>query len=495
MAETQTGTEPRILPRLLEAAQLGKQVKSLTPMIKDRFVTTREDVSAEERLLSGLAAILYNLDESQDKYEKGKVLDIVRRIDQTINDQLNDILHHPTFQDLEATWRGINGLVENTNFDSNIQIALLDVSKDELHQDFDSNSTDVFSGALFSKVYKTEYDQYGGKPYGCMLGLYEFNTNPADLFWLRNMSKVAAAAHAPFITAANPAFFGCKTIEEVESIRDLDGVFNQPQFGQWQALRDTPEASYVGLAFPRYVVRLPWNPETNPSPGIQFTEVTGGQRDKYLWGNSSLLLGRNLIRSFEQSGWCQYVRGPAGGGQIKGLPVDTFNVRGEQEVRIPVEMYIPDYRELEFARNGISSLVHRKGTAEAVFFSVPAIKAPKEFRDPKDTENSQLVANLAYTFSVSRIAHYFKSIVRDNIGDNSDAKSLKEQLTSWLEQYITKSVSPNDATMRRFPFKAAEVRVEPVPGRIGYYDCKVTILPHIQFEGMDIELRLDSRLG
>ncbi|HMY59083.1 MAG TPA: type VI secretion system contractile sheath large subunit, partial [Pseudomonadota bacterium] len=295
--------------------------------------------------------------------------------------------------------------------------------------------------------------------------------------------------------AVKPQFFGCQSIEEVEAIRDLDGLFSQPRFGQWLSLRDTPEASYLGLAFPRHVVRLPWNPERNPSPGLQFTEETHGERQKYLWGNSALLLARNLIRSFEQAGWCQYIRGPAGGGQITGLPVDTFNVRGETEMRIPVEMYIPDFRELEFARNGIASLVHRKGTAEAVFFSVPAIKLPKEFRDPKDSENSQLVANLAYTFSVSRIAHYFKSIVRDNIGDNSDAKSLKEQLTSWLERYITKAVAPNDATMRRFPFKAAEVLVDPSPGRIGYYNCKVAILPHIQFEGMDIELRLESRLG
>ena len=204
MAEVQTETERRILPKLLEAAQLGKQVKSLTPMIQDRFVSTREDVSQEERLLSGLAGIVFNLDESASKYEKGQVLDIVRRIDETVNAQLNEILHHASFQDLEATWRGISGLVENTNFSSNIQIALLDVSKDELHQDFDSNSTDVFSGALFGKVYKTEYDQYGGKPYGCLLGLYEFDTTPSDLFWLRNMSKVAAAAHAPFVAAVKP---------------------------------------------------------------------------------------------------------------------------------------------------------------------------------------------------------------------------------------------------------------------------------------------------
>lgn len=495
MAETTTGAAPSLIKQLLEKAQLNPSATSTSLMIQDGFQKTVEEVSPEDRFLSGLSAVLFNIDASGGRYDKGQVLEAVLRIDQTVNDQLNEIFHHPAFQQVEATWRGISDLVENTNFASNITIDLLDVGKDELYQDFESNSTDVFSGALFSKVYKTEYDQYGGRPYGCLLGLYEFSTSPRDLFWLRNMSKVAAAAHAPFIAAVEPSFFGCKSVEEVEAIRDLDGVFSQPKMAQWMSLRDTPEASYLGLTFPRYVVRLPWNPETNPSPGLRFHEITRGVRQNYLWGNSALLLARNLIRSFEESGWCQYIRGPRGGGLIQGLPVDTFNVRGESELRIPVEICIQDFRELEFSRNGIMSLIYKKGSGDATFFSAQAIKLPKEFKDPKDSENSQLVANLSYTFSVSRVAHYIKSIVRDNIGDNSDADSVKNQLSNWLEQYTTSQVQPNDLTMRRFPFKATQVEVEARPGRIGYYDCKVAILPHIQFEGMDVELQLESRLG
>ena len=495
MAETTSNTKPSLLAKLLEAARIEPTGTGKALMITDGFKGSTEAVSAEERFASALGAVLHNIDASSGRYEKGQVLEVVARIDQMVNDQLNEVFHHETFQRMEAAWRGIRGLLDHTNFSSNITVDLLDVGKEELYQDFESNSTDVFSGALFSKVYKTEYDQYGGKPYGCLLGLYEFTANTRDLFWLRNMSKVAAAAHAPFISAVSPEFFGCKTIEEVEGIRDLDAVLNHPKMSGWLALRDTAEAPYVGLTFPRYVVRLPWNPETNPSPGLRFHEITQGLQANYLWGNSALLAARNLVRSFEQSGWCQYIRGPRGGGLIQGLPVDTFNVRGEEEIRQPVEMTIQDYRELEFTRNGIMALVYRKGTGEAAFFNAQSIKLPKEFKDHKDSENSQLVTNLSYTFSVSRVAHYIKSIVRDNIGDNANEDTITTLLKNWLEQYTTSQVVPNDLTMRRFPFKATKVTVKAKPGRIGFYDCRVEILPHIQFEGMDVELRLESRLG
>jgi type VI secretion system protein ImpC len=220
MAETITGAAPSLLAQLLQKAQLDPSTVSTSLMIKDNFNEINEKVSPEDRFLSALSAVVFNVDTKSGRYDKGQVMDAVGRIDQVVNDQLNEILHHETFQSVEASWRGISDLVENTNFSSNVTIDLLDVSKEELYQDFESNSTDVFSGDLFSKVYKTEFDQYGGKPYGCLLGLYEFSTSPRDLFWLRNMSKVAAAAHAPFISAVAPEFFGCKTVEEVEAIRE-----------------------------------------------------------------------------------------------------------------------------------------------------------------------------------------------------------------------------------------------------------------------------------
>jgi len=270
---------------------------------------------------------------------------------------------------------------------------------------------------------------------------------------------------------------------------------NHPKYGSWNKLRDSEEAAYLGLTLPKYIVRLPYDPVTNPAGKLPFKEtVRGASNEDYLWGSASILFAENMIRSFIQSGWCQYLRGPKGGGLVSGLPVHTFNVRGEEELKIPVEMAIPDYRELEFANAGFIPLIYRKGTADACFFSAQSLKKAKRFKDPKDSENAQLVTNLAYTYSITRIAHYVKCIMRDNLGSSADAAYIQQALETWISQYVTTVVNPDDLTLRYYPFKAATVEVEPREGMIGWYDCKMSILPHIQFEGMDVELRLDARL-
>jgi type VI secretion system protein ImpC len=217
--------------------------------------------------------------------------------------------------------------------------------------------------------------------------------------------------------------------------------------------------------------------------------------EKYLWGNSAILFARNMVRSFETSGWCQHIRGPKGGGLISGLPAHTFNIRGENEIKLPVEMQIPDFRELEYANAGFMPLIYRKGTADACFFSCQSLKKAKKFKDPKDSENSQLVTNLSYTMSITRIAHYLKCMMRDNIGSTADGEYIKKQIETWIGRYITTVPNPDDLTLKYYPFKAATVDVKKTDGVVGHYSCQVSILPHIQFEGMDVELRLESRLG
>ncbi len=493
MAETAQAID---LKRILSSMRLSADMKAApTPMVTNNLETVVEDVSNEDRFLSGLAVLLFNVERDGGKFDKARIQDCGLRIDQLINAQLNEIIHQERFQQLESTWRGIDDIVKNTNFRANVMIDILDVGKDELYEDFENNAVDIAAGALFKKVYIHEYDQYGGKPFGTMVGLFEFEHTPKDIFFLRQMGKVANAAHAPFISSVSPKFFGCNTADELAAIKDLEGMLSQPKYGAWNALRDTPEAAYLGLALPRHIVRLPWHPETNPAGDLNFTESTrGDDNTKYLGGNAATLFARNMIKSFEGSGWCQYLRGPKGGGLVSGLPVHTFNIRGEDEITLPVELVIPDFRELEFANSGFMPLVYRKGTADACFFSCQSLKKPKRFKDPKDSENAALVCNISYTFSVTRIAHYVKCIMRDNIGSSADGPYIKQQLQTWLMGYVTKVVNPDDLTLRYYPFKAAQVKVEPKEGFIGQYHCEIAILPHIQFEGMDVELRLESRL-
>lgn len=477
-----------------------QQVSTPRPMIKNQLDTVLDDkedqVSSEERFISSMAAVVYNMDPDMGRFDKQTIQDLVGYIDQLVEDQVNEVLHHPTFQNMEASWTSLQDLVRNTNFKANINLSLLDVSKDEAFEDLELNFADIGGSELFKKLYVSEYDQYGGEPFGGIIGLYEFANTPDDLLWLRSMGKIATASHAPFIGNMSPMFLGCETMAEVSQLRDIEGMLDTPKYSAWNDLRDDEVAAYIGLTMPRYIVRAPYNPETNPARGIKFSEQIRGDDDsEYLWGPSSMLFARNLVKSFESSGWCQYIRGPKGGGLVKGLPVHEFNVRGENELRLPVEITIPDFRELELANSGLIPLVQKKGSADAVFFSAQSIKKSHKFKDPKDSENSQLVTNLSYTFSISRIAHYLKCIMRDNIGSTADAQYVYNQIDRWISRFVTALVNPDDLTLRYYPFKAYSLQVEEVPGRVGWYHCNLSILPHIQFEGMDVDLRIDSRLG
>ena len=494
--KTETKTAQALdLKRFLSSMRLDVEGGEAVPMVQDNLNVVKEDVSDKDRFVSGMAVLLLNLDTTAGRFDKGNAQELIARIDGIVNAQLNEILHNPTFKQLEANWRSLNDLILNTNFKADIMIDILDVGKDELFEDFESNAVDITGSALFKKVYVSEYDQYGGRPYGSMVGLYDFEHTPKDEFWLKTMGKVAAASHAPFIGSVSPKFFGCDGIEELAAIKDLEGLMNHPKYGSWNKLRDSEEGAYIGLTLPKYVARLPYDPEVNPSGDIPFKEeVHGDKNQDFVWGSAAVLFAQNMVRSFAQSGWCQYLRGPKGGGLVTGLPVHMFNLRGEEEMKIPVEFAIPDYRELEFANAGFIPLVYRKGTADACFFSSQSIKRAKKFKDPKDSENAQLVTNLSYTFSVTRIAHYVKSIMRDNIGSSADAAYIQNALQNWIFQYVTTVVDPDDLTLRFYPFKAASIEVAAREGMLGWYDCKMSVLPHIQFEGMDVELRLDTRL-
>jgi len=493
--KTEEKKEELDLKRFLSSMRLSTELKEPVPMVQDNLQVVREDVSDEDRFLSGMAALLLNVDKSSKRLDKGSIQELIARIDLVVNDQVNEIIHHEDFKSMESTWRSLNDLILNTNFKADIMIDILDVGKEELYEDFEANAVDITSSALFKKVYVSEYDQYGGKPFGAIIGMHEFAQTPDDVFWLTTMGKIAAASHAPFIGSVSPKFFGCDSIDELSAIKDLEGLMNHPKYGAWNKLRDSEQAAYLGLTLPRYIARLPYDPEINPCREITFKEKIRGNNDEdYVWGSAAMLFAQNMVRSFAQTGWCQYLRGPKGGGLVTGLPVHTFNLRGEEEIKIPIEMAIPDYRELEFANCGFIPLIYRKGTADACFFSCQSLKRARKFKDPKDSENAQLVTNLSYTFSITRIAHYVKSIMRDNIGSNADAQYIQNTLSNWLFQYVTTVVDPDDLTLRFYPFKAASVEVTERPGMIGWYDCRIAILPHIQFEGMDAELRLDTRL-
>ena len=484
------------LPAFLSSMRLNPEADSLRPLVSENLTEILDDETEEERFASILAAIVYNMGEEGEKFDKQRISDLCAQIDQVVNAQLDEIYHDEHFRSFEGVWRGIDDFYNSVNFSADMDVGLLDVTKEEAFEDLEVNSADIAGSELFKKIYVAEYDQYGGQPWGSVVGLFEFDNTPDDLTWLRNMGKVSTVSHAPFVGSVSPKFFGCQNMEEFNALRDIEGLLNSPRYARWNALRETEQAAYLGLTLPRYMARMPYSDETNPADGISYNEKVGIEDSSYLWAPCSLLFARNMARSFESSGWCQHLRGPKGGGLVERLPGHSLDYRGESVFKTPVEITLPDYKEFALANSGFIPLIQEKGSNTATFFSAQSIKRPYfDFKDPKDNENSQLVTNLSYTFSITRIAHYLKCIMRDNIGSSADAPYIEKQITDWVSKYVTTIVNPDDLTLRYYPFKAYSLNVAPVEGRVGWYHCSLNVLPHVQFEGMDVDLRIDARLG
>jgi type VI secretion system protein ImpC len=462
-----------------------------------QFRDQDEDFPYEDRFVNALAVFLANVDLQQVTDIRRVMMEVNRisdQLDGTVQDQIQTVLHSPSFRRLEASWRSLQDVCSQVS-SNEVIIDFLDVDQATLGQDLQDHSAYILNSALFRKVYVEEYDRYGGRPFGVMIGLYDFGSGEEDIEWLETMSHVAAAAQCPFIASVKPEFFGVRTWAELERKDDLETLLSMPQFGRWDAFRSTDHAAYIGLTLPRYMLRAPYDTESGKSKFVSFEEKIANPDTDYLWGNAAALFARNLVRAFEESGWCQHIVGPRGGGLIRGLPVHMVPHHGQLELQPPVEVAIPDYRELQFANTGFIALVHCKGTADATFFSARSIKKALEFEEDLATKNADLVCNLAYTLSITRLAHYVKRMVRDYIGSTADAPYIQSMLESWLIDYVTTAVNPDDLTLLYYPFKAMAVSVTPKPGPFGWYNCVVSVLPHVQFQGMDVELRLEAALG
>jgi type VI secretion system protein ImpC len=469
-----------------------------------RFDDRNTQINEGVRFMNTLSALLVNHDvKTLTSYSAvlEATAELIGEIDTKIRESLDAVYHDPGFQELEAAWRSLHDLSTAVTQDDVI-IDFLDVSKEELRADIVDNEGDIFAGELFRKVYVAEYDRYGGKPFAAMIGLYQFDSGDEDIAWLRAMGKVANASHCPFISAADPSFFyPCKTMEEVANIGDLDALLRHPRFSKWNELRDTDYAAYLGLTLPRYLMRTPWGDsgrfERVNSIGYAETVHSGatGPGSNFLWGNTAILFAKNMVRSYQDSGWAQHIRGPKAGGVVEGLAVHTYLKNGYEEMQPPLEIAMADYRELQFAQNGFIPLVHKKNEAVATFFSAQSIKKSRFFIEELNTQNAHLVTNLAYTFSITRIAHFVKRMMREYIGSTADGEYVQRVLSEWLGGYVTSITNPDDLTLLYYPFKVVSVEVEPKPGPLGWYKAVISVLPHMQFEGMDVELRLEAALG
>ncbi|MCL4209619.1 MAG: type VI secretion system contractile sheath large subunit [Phycisphaeraceae bacterium] len=423
---------------------------------------------------------------------------IIAEIDRKLTQQINQILHHPDFQQLEGAWRGLHYLVNNTETDEMLKIRVLNISKKELGKTLKKfKGTAWDQSPLFKKFYEEEYGQFGGEPYGCLVGDYHFDHTPPDVELLGEMAKVAAACHAPFIAGASPSLLNMDSWQELANPRDLTKIFQTPEYAPWRSLRESEDSRYIGLAMPRFLSRIPYGSKTNPVEEFAFEEdVEGADHSKYTWANSAYAMATNITRSFKLYGWCSRIRGVESGGAVEGLPCHTFPTDdGGVDMKCPTEIAISDRREAELAKNGLMPLLHRKNSDVAAFIGAQSLQKPAEYDDPDATANANLAARLPYLFATCRFAHYLKCIVRDKIGSFAEREDMEKWLNTWINNYVEHNPAmANEGDKARKPLAGAEVVVEEVEGNPGYYTSKFFLRPHYQLEGLTVSLRLVSKL-
>ncbi len=423
---------------------------------------------------------------------------IIAQLDKKLSEQINRIMHHEDFQKLEGAWRGLHHLVNNTETDEMLKIRVMNISKVDLGKTLKRyKGTNWDQSPIFKRVYEEEFGQFGGEPFGCLVGDYYFDQTPPDVELLGELGRVCASAHSPFISGASPTVMQMDSWQDLSNPRDLTKIFTTPEYAGWRSLRESDDSRYIGLAMPRFLSRLPYGSKTNPVEEFDFEEDTGAaDHSKYTWANAAYAMAVNINRSFKMYGWCSRIRGIESGGSVEGLPSHTFPTDdGGVDMKCPTEIAISDRREAELAKNGFMPLIHRKNSDFAAFIGAQSLQKPAEYDDPDATANANLAARLPYLFACCRFAHYLKCIVRDKVGSFKERDDMARWLQDWIMNYVDGDPAhSSEETKARRPLAAAEVVVEEVEGNPGYYTSKFFLRPHYQLEGLTVSLRLVSKL-
>ena len=419
----------------------------------------------------------------------------VAEIDHLISIQLNEVLHHQAFQKLEATWRGLRYLLDQSETSTMLKIRILNASKKELLRDL-QRAPEFDQSAMFKKVYEEEYGIFGGEPFGALVGDYEFSKHPEDMELLEKVSQVAAAAHAPFLTAASPELLNLPSFTTLDQPRDIGKIFDSTEYAKWKSFRDSEDSKYVCLTCPHILMRLPYGRDTKPVEGFNYEEgVDGTDHTRYLWGNAAYALASRMTQAFALYGWCVSIRGVEGGGLVDGLPSHTFRTdEGDVALKCPTEIAITDRREKELADQGLVPLVHCKGTDKAAFFSIQSCNKPKLYDSDAATANARISAQLPYMMATCRFAHYLKAMMRDKIGSFMSREDCWRFLNRWIGQYVTQDDKATQASKAKFPLREARVDVEEVKGKPGVYRAIAYLRPHFQLDEISVSLRLVADL-
>lgn len=475
-----TQQEGSLLEQVITETRIGRDDEQ-------REQSRRQIATLVEEVMKGSLTVSKNL----ETMINARIADI----DQLLSRQLNEIMHHEDFQKLEGSWRGLSYLVQQSETSTQLKLRVLNVNKDELRKDLE-RASEFDQSALFKKVYEEEYGTFGGAPFSALLGDYEFGRHPQDMSLLEHISHVAAAAHAPFIAAANSQMFNLDSFTDIGVPRDAAKIFDTAEYTKWRSFRESEDSRFVGLTLPHILMRLPYGPETVPVEGFNYKEdVDGKDHGKYLWGNAAWAMGTRLTEAAAKYGWCVAIRGVEGGGLVEGLPTHTFHTdEGDVALKCPTEIAITDRREKELSDLGFIPLVHCKGTDYAAFFGAQSAQKARKYDTDAANANARLSTQLQYIMATSRFAHYLKTICRDKIGSFMTRGDCEAFLNRWIQNYVVGSDDAGQEMKARYPLREARVDVSEVPGKPGVYRAAAFLRPHFQLDELTVSLRLVAEL-
>lgn len=485
-----------------EQKQAGQAAEGGGSLVEEILLETKlrpsdEGFAVAREGMRELIALLSTPDKKGERVQQKIVDEMIAEIDQKMSKQLDQILHNPDYQRMESAWRGLKMVVDRTDFRENIKLEVLNVSKEDLLNDF-QDSPEVPKSGLYKQIYSREYGQFGGSPVGAMIANYEFSPGSQDVALLQYCASVAAMSHAPFIAAAGPQFFGEESWLKFPNLKDLKSIMEGPRHTKWRGFRESEDSRYVGLTCPRFLLRLPYSKADNPVKSFDYNETVTDSHESYLWGNTAFTFATRLTDSFAKWRWCPNIIGPKGGGAVENLPIHTFEQMGETQAKIPTEILITERREFELAEEGFIGLTMRKDSDNACFFSANSCQKAKTYgqsAEGKDAEtNYRLGTQLPYMFIVSRLAHYLKVLQRENIGSWKERADLERELNDWIRQYVADMDNPKPGVRNRRPLRKAQVIVEEVEGEPGWYKVDLKVRPHFKYMGAFFTLSLVGKL-
>lgn len=420
----------------------------------------------------------------------------IKEIDKKLSTQLDEILHHPDYQKLEGTWRGLHYLVHQSETGENLMIRCLNATKRDIFKDLDK-AVEFDQSILFKKVYEEEYGSLGGHPYGMLVGDYEFDRTPEDIATLQKISNVAAASHAPFVAAPAAGMFNMENFSELANPRDLAKIFQGVEYAGWKSFRESEDSRYIALTMPRVLGRLPYGERFRKVDEFNYEEkVDGTDHNKYQWMSAAWTYAARMTDAHAKYGWCMRSRGVEGGGKVEGLPVHTFPTDdGGVAMKCPTEIAITDRREFELSNLGFLPLVHCKNRDFAAFMGAQSAQKPKTYFKAEANANAELSTKFNYMLCVSRFAHYLKVMARDKIGSFMETQECERWLNDWINNYVLPNPDmAGDEMKAKKPLADARIEVQPVAGKPGYYEAVAYLRPHFQLEALSTSMRLVAEI-